>query len=70
MADEVRCPAIKDIVMIYKDPLTEKKLEGYAFVWEILQEDDEYFLLLVSFLGDQHQRKAPRKYKKKLAGEV
>lgn len=60
---EDRCVRIKDIVEIYKDPDTEQSLEGYAYVWEIMEKDENFFTLIVSFLGDPHMRKVPRKYK-------
>lgn len=54
-----------DIVTIYKDPETETEPEGYAFVWDVQENDDEFYLLTVSFLGDPHKRKVQRKYKKR-----
>ena len=54
----------KDIVEIYKDPDTEQHLEGHAFVWEVGEGSDEFFELVVSFLGDSHQRRVLRKYRK------
>lgn len=51
-------------VEIYRDPETETKLEGYAFVWHIEKETDRFFTLMVSFLGDREERKVLRDLKK------
>jgi len=56
-----------DIIEIYKDPGTEQIVEGYAMVQEILEEDDEFYTLQVSFLDDPAYRlgrKFTRKYRK------
>lgn len=60
---------IKDLIEVYKDPETETQVEGYAYVWEIMEEGDTFFTLIVSFAGDPHQRKVPRKYRKSPAEE-
>lgn len=52
------------IVEIFKDPETETKLEGYAFIWNIEKETDHFFTLTVSFLGDQAERKVIRDLKR------
>lgn len=54
----------KDVVKIYKDPDIEQQLEGYAFVWEVGEGNDEFYELLVFFLGDPQQRRVLRKYRK------
>ena len=37
-----RTVQIKDIVEIYKDPKTERHLEGHAKVWEVMSQDDMF----------------------------
>ena len=60
-----RHPAMKDVITIFKDPGTETRIEGFAYVWEILSEDEDFYTLLISFMGDKTERKVPRKYRKK-----
>lgn len=52
------------IVKIYRDPETEKQLEGHAFVWHIEKETEHFYTLMVSFLGDREERKVLRNLKK------
>lgn len=51
-------------VMIYKDPETKTQFEGYAQVWSILEEHEDYYILVVSFMADPLKRKVERKYMK------
>jgi len=62
----IRRVHLSDVVEIYQDPETETKSEGYAFVWAILEEHDDYYVLQVSFMGDPAApgRKFTRKYRK------
>ncbi len=54
------------LVEIFRDPETENRSEGYAKVWAILEEDDMFYTLVVSFMDDpaSPSRKFTRKYKK------
>lgn len=62
---DTRIVRIKDVVEIYKDPETEEHIEGYAKVWEVMAKDDTFYTLIVSFLGDPHERRVERKYRVK-----
>lgn len=64
---EERHVHLSDILLIYKDPDTEREIEGYAYVWEILEEDEDSYTLIVTFRGDPRNRKVPRKYRKRPA---
>lgn len=64
--NQLRTVQSKQVVEIYKDPETEEHIEGYAFVWEVFEEDDEFYHLIVSFMGDPHQRRVLRKYRKRV----
>lgn len=55
---------IGDTFEIFKDPMTEAQPEGWARVWEVLEEHEEHFVLLVSFLGDKTGRRVTRDYRK------
>lgn len=65
MSMSVRIVQIKDVVEIYKDPETEQHLEGHAKVWEVMSQDDTFYTLIVSFLGDPCERRVERKYRKR-----
>lgn len=62
---KVRVVRAKDVVEIYKDPETEQHIEGYGFVWEVYELDENFYELIVSFMGDPHERRVPRKYRKR-----
>lgn len=62
--NNIRKVNLSDTVVIYKDPETENNPEGYAFVWDIQEGDDMFYILTVSFLGDPRKRKVTRKYRK------
>lgn len=66
-SEGLRVVQMGDMVEIFKDPDTEKDVEGHAFVREILEDDGEFYLLIVTFLGDPRERRVPRKYRKKAA---
>lgn len=57
---------LTDVIELFRDPEEETTSEGYALVHEILEEDDRYYTLVVSFMNDPHapQRKFTRKYRK------
>ena len=55
---------LSEPVKIYKDPETKKFFEGYAQIWAILEEHEDYYLLVVSFMADPTGRKVERKYYK------
>jgi len=55
---------IMDVLILYRDPMTEQVPEGYAKVWEVLEEQEDHFVLVVSFLGDPRERKVTRTYRK------
>lgn len=57
---------LTDIIELFRDAEIETVSEGYARVWEILDEDDMYYTLVVSYMGDPASpgRKFVRKYRK------
>lgn len=57
---------LTDVIEIFRDPDTEKESEGHALVWEILEEDEDFYVLQVSFCADPAAptRKFTRKYRK------
>ena len=55
---------LSEPVKIYRDPGTKKQFEGYAQVWAILEETEEYYVLIVSFMADPAGRKVERIYYK------
>lgn len=55
---------LSEPVMIYKDPETKQHFEGYAQVWHILEEHEDHYILVVSFMADPSGRKVERKYMK------
>lgn len=65
------CPERKlrmnDVIPIFKNPETEEGIAGFGRIIEILEEDDEYYSLMIIFLGDTHGRKVQRKYRKRPA---
>lgn len=64
---EVRVIHLTEMIEIYRDYDQETVSEGFAQVWDILEEDDEYYVLRVSFLSDPMApgRKFIRKYRKR-----
>ena len=54
------------VIELFQDPETEKKSEGFAFVWAVVNEDEMYYELQVSFCADPAGpgRKFTRKYRK------
>lgn len=67
-----RCPDFRkvnltDVIELFRDPEAETASEGYAKVWAILDEDAEYYTLVVSFMDDPKApgRKFTRKYRKR-----
>lgn len=65
MAAEIRTVRASDVVEIFKDPETEQHSEGFGLVWEVYGADEDFYELIVSFMGDPHERRVPRKYRKK-----
>lgn len=61
---KIRKVNLSDIIVIYKDPETEKNPEGYAFVLDIQEGDDDFYILTVTFRGDPQKRKVQRKLRK------
>lgn len=61
-----RVVRLNDIVKIYKDPETELFFEGHALVWAILEVNEEFYVLQVSFFADPAHpgRKFTRKHKR------
>lgn len=55
---------LSEPVKIYKDPETRQHFEGYAQVWAILEEHEDYYILVVSFMADPAGRKVERIYYK------
>ena len=68
-----------DTVEIFKDPDTEQDFEGYARVEEVVEENDEFYILQVTFFDDPRLLKVSghgtrgcaltRKYRKYPPGE-
>ncbi len=52
-----------DTIILYRDPKTEQEPEGWAKVWEVLEEQEELVLLYVSFMGDPLERRVHRSYR-------
>lgn len=70
--DAHQCPDFRkvnltDVVELFRDPEAETVSEGYAKVWAILEEDEEFYTLVVSFMNDPKApgRKFTRKYRKR-----
>lgn len=57
---------LTDIIEIFRDPEEETASEGYARVWEILDEDEMFYTLVISYMKDPAapDRKFVRKYRK------
>lgn len=57
---------LTDVIELFRDPETEKRSEGYAMVWAILGEDENFYEMVVSFMDDPSApgRKFTRKYRK------
>lgn len=62
----IRKIRLGDVIELFRDPETEKRSDGYAKVWDILEEDEKFYILTVSYLDDPLApgRKFTRKYKK------
>lgn len=58
---------LTDIIELFRDPEAETVSEGYAMVWAILEEDETFYTLVVSFMNDPAApgRKFIRKYRKR-----
>ena len=63
---ELRKVHLTDVIELFRDPEEETASEGYAQVWAILEEDEKFYTLVVSFMSDPAApgRKFIRKYKK------
>lgn len=57
---------LTDVIELFRDAEEETVSEGYACVWEILEEDDMFYTLVVSYMSDPAapDRKFVRKYRK------
>ena len=58
---------LTDVIELFRDPDAETASEGYAMVWAILEEDEMFYTLVVSFMNDPKApgRKFIRKYRKR-----
>lgn len=62
----VRKVVLGTVIELFRDPETEKVSEGYAKVWAIQKETEDFYELVVSFMDDPAApgRKFIRKYRK------
>lgn len=62
----LRKPILGDVIELFRDPETETLSDGFAFVWAIVSEDEQFYELQVSYCGDPagQGRKFTRKYRK------
>lgn len=65
MDPQTRVVRASDVVEIFKDPETEQHSEGFGLVWEVYEADEDFYELIVSFMGDPHERRVPRRYRKR-----
>lgn len=65
--DVLRQVNLTDVIELFRDPETETASEGYAMVWAVLEEDETFYTLKVSFMNDPSApaRKFTRKYRKR-----
>ena len=59
---EKRTVRVGDTIVIFCDPMSETMPEGWARVWEVLEEHEDRYVLLVSFMSDKTGRKVTRDY--------